>query len=157
MDGAQLSHSLPPAIQQSTIDFRRPSFFLIWVFFVISFITFILCCRFISFPSVQSSCMLCRRCGLCSLNETKILAQQPSLHFLFLYCLVFAYPPPFQRGASAFESFSCAVLNLVLVQNFLLQPNFSGIDPSRPDSYLSICSFLLCPLPKDCLPCSSFL
>ena len=58
------------------------------LFFVRSFIIFILCCCFISSPSVDSSCMLCRRCRLYSLNKAKILAQQSSHHFLILYFLL---------------------------------------------------------------------
>ena len=46
---AKLSRSLPPATQQPTIDFRHQSFLFDLIFFAISFITFILCCRFISF------------------------------------------------------------------------------------------------------------
>ena len=59
------------------------------IFFVISFIIFILCCRFISSPSVESSGMLFRRCRLCSLNKAKILAQQSSHHFRILYFMLF--------------------------------------------------------------------
>ena len=57
------------------------------IFFVISFITFICCCSFISY-SVESSCMLCRRCRLYSLNKAKVLAQQSSHHFRILYFLL---------------------------------------------------------------------
>ena len=51
------------------------------IFFVRSFIIFILCCCFISSSSsfADSSCLLCSRCKLCSLNMANVLAQQSSL------------------------------------------------------------------------------
>ena len=47
----------------------------------------IICCCFISSCSVSSSCLLCRRCKLYSLNKEKIIAQQSPHHFLILYLL----------------------------------------------------------------------
>ena len=131
----------------------HPSFCLI--FLVISFITFTLCCLLISSTSVDSSCLLCRRCRLYSLNKARILAQQSSHHFRILYFFASSYTPPFQRGASASLSLSFDVLDLVLVQK--LPPPFfpqtsSSIDPSPLGSNLSMSSFILCLPPEDCSP-----
>ena len=48
----------------------------------------ILCCCFISSFTVDSSCLLCRRCKLFSLVQEKSLAQQSSHHFQILYFLL---------------------------------------------------------------------
>ena len=48
----------------------------------------ILCCCFISSSSVSSSCLLCRRCKLSSLDKEKSLAKQSSHQFLILYLLL---------------------------------------------------------------------
>ena len=68
--------------------------------------------------SVSSSCLLCRRCKLYSLNKEKIVAQQSSHHFLILF--VCAYSSPFQGIASDFKGPSLTLLDLVLVRGFLL-------------------------------------
>ena len=94
------------------------------IFFVISFITFNLCCLLISTSSVDSSCLLCRRCRLYFLNKAKILAQQSSLH-LSSY-----------TGAFASVSLCFAVLDLVFVTNLLLH-SFSQILPALIHSVLT--------------------
>ena len=96
----------------------HPSFDLL--FFVISCMTFILCCLVLSSSSVDSSCLLCRRCKLYSLNKAKILAQQSSLHFSYPVLPASSYTTPFQKRASASASLSFAVLDLVRVQNLFL-------------------------------------
>ena len=89
------------------------------IYFVISFITIILCCRFIS-SSVESSCMLCRRCRLYSLNKAKIPAQLCSPYFRVMYLLLPRALLHSNGGPSASVCLTFAVLDLVLVQNFLL-------------------------------------
>ena len=56
-------------------------------FFVRSFMIAILCYCFISSSSVNSSCLLCKRCKLYSPNKAKILAQQSSHHLLIFFLL----------------------------------------------------------------------
>ena len=120
------------------------------IFFVKSFIIFIHCCCFISSPSVDSSCLLCRRCKLYSLNKAKILAKQSSLHFLILFFLLL-------RSASTPAGRFCPLFCCPRLSTCpgpplpFFQPNSSSIDLSRPDSYLSVFSFLVC-LRKSYLP-----
>ena len=80
----------------TTNDFRRPTLPFDLIFFVTSFIIFFFCCYFISSPSVDSSCLLCRHCRLYSLNKEKTLVQQSSHHFFILYFLLLRtrfFPP----------------------------------------------------------------
>ena len=101
-------HALSQSAANNSVTHHRFSASILpcdLIFFVISFIIFILCCRFIYFPSVDSSCMLCRRCELYSLNKEKILAQQSSHHFVLLCFLILrtllhsrGAPPPLKAS-----------------------------------------------------------
>ena len=101
------------------------------IFFVKSFINFILCCCFISSSLVTPY--------VCFVNAG---GSALSLPILFLYFL-FLRTRLHYSGARASAS--------------ICPPNSSSIDRSLPDSNFSILSFLLCLFQHDCLPCLSFL
>ena len=101
------------------------------IFFVKSFINFILCCCFISSSLVTPY--------VCFVNAG---GSALSLPILFLYFL-FLRTRLHYSGARASAS--------------ICPPNSSSIDRSLPDSNFSILSFLLCLFQHHCLPCLSFL
>ena len=85
------SHAFPQSAAKSSATHHRFSASILsfgLILFVVSLITFILCCCLISSSSAKSSCLLCSRCKLNSLNKAKILAQKSSHHFLFLCFLL---------------------------------------------------------------------
>ena len=99
----------------TTIGFQRPFLLFDLIFFVRSFLIFIFYFLLISSSSVESSCKLCRRCRLYSLNEATIAAQHFSPPFSNPVLLAPSFSPPFQRKTSVSVSLSFAVLDLVFV------------------------------------------
>ena len=83
---AKLSRNLRPAIHWPTNFCLHPFFLLLR--FSLSFISFILCCCFISSSSVEPTFILFMRCKLYTLNQENCLAQQSSLHVRIRYLLL---------------------------------------------------------------------
>ena len=97
------------------------------IFFTISFIIFILCCRFISSSSVENFCILCLSSKVYSLNLEKIIAQQSSphlriLHFLLLRTRLHSRGAPLTRYAcssfAVFHHVPVRILFLNFTRNF---------------------------------------
>ena len=103
----------PPSVPASILPFDL-------IFLMRAFMIAILCCCFISSSSVDSSCLICRRCNLYSLNKEN---SRPTILSPFFYSefLVFAHPPPSQGDASTSKDIFVAFFNIVFVQNFLFR------------------------------------
>ena len=118
-------HAFQQSAASNSITFSASILPLNLILFVISFITFILCCLLISSSSVVSSCMLCRRCTLYSVNKAKILAQQSSFHFRILYFLLLRTrlhsneePLPLQASLLLFSTLYLSKTSSILSANF---------------------------------------
>ena len=129
-----------PILQETKLS-GSPSIFGVhssFIFLITSFKIFILCC-FISSPSVDSSCLLCRRCKLYSLNKEKTLAQQSSHHYFSCTSCFYAH------ASAPTGRLSFTVLDL-------LQPEFFPPNSSSfVASHTSISSFFLRLPSKSCL------
>ena len=129
------------------------------IFFLRSFWIAIPCCCFVSSSSVDSSCLLCKRWKLYSLNKENILAQQSSLHFqcfylLFLRTLLHSKGLPLQLNAplSLFST-----LHLSKTSSSILSAKF--IQHGSISLWFGLLHFssLPCPPSLRCLVFSSFL
>ena len=129
---SMLSHSPSPATPRPH-HLLLGSFFLFDLIFLSRyFMIVILCCCFIFSSSVDSSCLLCKRCKLYSLNKEKILAQQSSLHFLIVYFLFLRALLHFKGSPLPLKDPSLALFDFTLVQDFLLH-SLSQLLPAYVD------------------------